>query len=370
MSLGNAPIGSTGRNMGDRVAEFERLFESTLQKGTGGVIQYDLPYPKHEFLTYLTSTWEVLLHGSNDTGLAVLLPHLAHDYAKYSGNAKAVYAMNEAIVPIFFSITRFNKLTGPLMCLHSSLKKGTKRYHFVMSTSDVKRKPWAGGMVYILPAKDFHRICMNDGVLADEWICRKKVRPLASLRVGPGDFPYWNEIETYDEPKPFLEPWEKRLQEKTRKSYKNKHSTIHSWEHTLRVVRNARLLAKLMCPHHLKAVLTAAYLHDIGRIDDNPGPAHALRSARMASQFYPTGLTDRERKSIRFAIANHGDRRSPEGGFPTTRNYREIGERALIEPIIAALWDADRLDMSRCGPVSTKYLSSAMAKRILKHGLP
>src|SRR5689334_8395179 len=48
-----------------KVLAFEELYQTMLDSAPGHVLDYDLPYPRHEFLRYLVARKHVLLHGSN-----------------------------------------------------------------------------------------------------------------------------------------------------------------------------------------------------------------------------------------------------------------------------------------------------------------
>ena len=160
-------------------------------------------------------------------------------------------------------------------------------------------------------------------------------------------------------------PWERDLEKKARRRYRLHDTLSHPWSHTLRVVRIVKTIAKTICPQHINAAITAAYLHDIAREDDASGKEHAVAGAQIAHRFFPKGLTMLERRTVKFAIEHHADRVAPNGGYPVTSNYPDIKRAGLIVEVIAALWDADRLDLVRMKPVSKRYLSTDYARKIL-----
>lgn len=157
-----------------------------------------------------------------------------------------------------------------------------------------------------------------------------------------------------------LELWEQELFNVVSNAY-HKNLKTHSLEHTLRVVENARELARKTCLQHLSAVIAGAYLHDIGRRDDRGGSEHAVTGAKMAPDFLPPGLTALERETILFAISHHADTKAPNGGSPVVGNYPEIEERGLLKDVIAVIWDADRLDIKRIDRVRKEFLSTKAA---------
>jgi|GEM_PF-5658009 hypothetical protein len=163
-----------------------------------------------------------------------------------------------------------------------------------------------------------------------------------------------------------LEPWEYTLQIAARQMMP---CDVHSWEHTLRVVANAVRIAREICPQHIRLVKIAAYLHDVGRVNDtDEGVTHAIASKKLAIEYLNvfSSLTPAEKESILFAIVAHADGHN-FGRLPVTSSYKEFSEGKLIEEISAALWDADRLDLARVRVVSHIFLSTNQARNMLKH---
>jgi putative nucleotidyltransferase with HDIG domain len=161
-----------------------------------------------------------------------------------------------------------------------------------------------------------------------------------------------------------IEPWENTLRVEARQRYKMPNAKVHPWEHTLAVADNAAKIAKQECPAYEKAAIVGAYLHDLGREDDLQDPAHAKRGAQLVKQLSPKDLSDLEIESIKFAVAHHADRQAPNGDSPIVSNYPEIKQKGLLEKLIAVIWDADRLQLTRRGRVDPRYLSTDFAKRL------
>lgn len=59
-----------------KIEAFESLFLQTRRLGPAAVIDYNIPYPKHEFLRYLVDRKEILLHGSNCSDLKVFCQYV------------------------------------------------------------------------------------------------------------------------------------------------------------------------------------------------------------------------------------------------------------------------------------------------------
>lgn len=90
---------------------FESLSENVLQNKGENIptIEYNLPYPKDEFLKFLTENKNVLLHGSSNQDLEILEPRQANDGVKKSGNKKAVYGVTDPVLPIFYADSKSKK---------------------------------------------------------------------------------------------------------------------------------------------------------------------------------------------------------------------------------------------------------------------
>jgi hypothetical protein len=124
-------------------------------------------------------------------------------------------------------------------------------------------------------------------------------------------------------------------------------SAIHGHEHAKRVALFAEMLACEYGADPLAAVV-AAYCHDCGRVNDDKDPEHGKRSwarcAAAVSQRFPTVPME----MLRTAIEEH-----PFGKIST-------------EPLIAALWDADRIDLMRFGPnkLESRFFSNSRALKL------
>ncbi len=123
---------------------------------------------------------------------------------------------------------------------------------------------------------------------------------------------------------------------------------LHGFEHVRRVVSNAREIALEECPENVNDAVLAAYLHDIGRIsDDYDGNEHAIRGAEIAKELLQKHWPEADAKRILFAIRYHAD------GILTE------------DPLIGALWDADRLDIGRAGlTIDLAFLSTNKGRKI------
>src|SRR5215216_4431622 len=62
-----------------KVWAFEELYQMMVDSEPGHVLDYRLPYPKHEFLRYLVARKPVLIHGSNQRDIVAIAPNWEKD---------------------------------------------------------------------------------------------------------------------------------------------------------------------------------------------------------------------------------------------------------------------------------------------------
>ena len=123
----------------------------------GGLINYSLPQPKWQFLSYLCQKKDLVLHGSQISDIRVVKPRQANDTRAYS-NQRAIYATTDGI--------------------------------------------W---VIYILPRESFEREAPQqvdeNEIWFPHWISQESARPLARLKVGPEDFPFLAQIHGHNDEK-------------------------------------------------------------------------------------------------------------------------------------------------------------------------
>lgn len=175
------------------------LFESLVGSGAGVEITYGLRPPKHEFLRYLVERRGVLLHGSNHRDIDVLTPALAHCASRNFGNMRAVYAVADEILPIFYAIKDQRRFNGESRSGFRRLvdSSGVERkiYHFAVNPLIAQLKPWSSGMIYVVARAAFEQGTDDQQHPIEEWASRVPVRFLAKLRVEPHDFPFLDDIQ-------------------------------------------------------------------------------------------------------------------------------------------------------------------------------
>lgn len=121
--------------------------------------------------------------------------------------------------------------------------------------------------------------------------------------------------------------------------------SIHGAEHVDRVARNGRYLARRTPGADLMVVAAFAALHDACRPPERNHGARAAELARSLHRGEALLLDWEQLKTLCAALEGHA-----EG-------------RTTADPTIGVCWDADRLDLPRCGiRVDRRFLSTAAAK--------
>ncbi len=179
-----------------KIALFEGLFDGHLSRaGWAGNpdLAYSWPYPKWEFLRYLTSTRGVLLHGSNEPH-SELKPRPQTDW---SGKpVEAVFATADPIWAIFFATLDRGKCVGSIRnggFLVESPGGALERFYF-FSVDETNRdvELLTNGFVHVVPSDGF--ATLRTPVRFDEWHNPSPVPVLARVAVGPEDFPFRDAI--------------------------------------------------------------------------------------------------------------------------------------------------------------------------------
>jgi len=185
----------------ERKRLFSELYEEALTKKAGDFIEYRGGFPKEEFLDFLVREKGVLLHGSNEQAIQELEPRQANCRSKKFGNMKGVYAVEDPLLPIFYSIKDKNRFKGLAVSgfeVAHDESGSRKKYHFEVSRGTLEENPWSEGVVYVLPKETFEQGTDDEGRPIDEWMSKIPVQPIAKLKVAPDDFRYLDKIQPID----------------------------------------------------------------------------------------------------------------------------------------------------------------------------
>jgi hypothetical protein len=189
----------------DKKNAFNFLWES---RQDNGFIDYQLPYPKWEFLSYISEMYELVLHGSQDKNIGTVEPRQAKDIKSFS-NQRAIYATTDGIWVIYFAILDRQKY--PEMSLFNSclqaridpVNLSDPLYFFSITHSVLIQKPWCEGAIYILSRRFFQQEAPQQAqgveIVLPHWISTVSTEPVARILVKPQDFPFLDQIHGHND---------------------------------------------------------------------------------------------------------------------------------------------------------------------------
>lgn len=190
---------------GSRIA-FDKLLNTTLSIGGCPTIEYNLAWPKWQFLCHLADHHDFALHGSGDPNIVLFEPRQSNDLNEF-GNQKAVYAASDGLWAMFFAIVDRERVTSITnACVRLSDEAGTLHgpyYVFSVSRSALPSQPWRTGTVYLLPRNTFilqspMAFGLNQVNIA-QLASFVPVRPVAKLMITPAEFPFLMQIRGHDD---------------------------------------------------------------------------------------------------------------------------------------------------------------------------
>jgi hypothetical protein len=186
----------------DAAYVFNRLFNASLLYQAKRPIEYNLPYPKIDFLNYLCDVRGLVAHGSSAPDLEMLQPIRYSTDSSEFGNRQQIFCSPDAIWAMWFAIldkNKFHTTRNGCVGIGSGLKR-EKYYHFELDRALKDQFPFITGTLYFARAEDFpsrHRIpALNFfGGDLEEWGSVEPVKPLAKIQVEPKDFPYLDRVQ-------------------------------------------------------------------------------------------------------------------------------------------------------------------------------
>jgi hypothetical protein len=191
----------------EKQTAFAYLLNST---PAGGLIDYQLEYPKWQFLSHLCQSKNLVLHGSQNADIEIVEPRKAIDVKPFSAQ-DAIYATTDGIWVIYFAIVdrkNFQPLSLFNSCLDIHIAPDQilgPLYFFSITHSALVQNPWCEGAVYILPRENFEQEPAQHmpgvEIVIPHWISPKPAKPVAKLLVGPQDFPFLAQIHGHNNEK-------------------------------------------------------------------------------------------------------------------------------------------------------------------------
>ena len=181
---------------------FNRIFNASLLYQLHCPIEYDLPYPKLDFLNYLCDWRGLVAHGSHSSNLLELAPIRRSEEVSDLPYIQPVFAFPDAVMALWFAILdpkQVHATSNGCVCIGRELKR-EKYYHFELPSMLEGKFPFTPGTIYIARAESFPirqktRSLNFFGADHEQWGSESSVTPLAKITVEPQDFPYLDQVQ-------------------------------------------------------------------------------------------------------------------------------------------------------------------------------
>lgn len=191
----------------DAAAAFDALFARSLAGGTNTLINYDLPWPRWQFICHIVEQRHLIAHGSQNGAITEFEPRQSHDAHPF-GNRQAVYGASDGLWSMYYAI--LDRAAHPMLLVNSAarveLEDGALSdpfYFFSISRPALEARAFRPGMLYLLPRDSFEQMPpLNVGgrrAHVPQWASLEPVTPLARIAVAPEDFPFLAEIRGHDD---------------------------------------------------------------------------------------------------------------------------------------------------------------------------
>lgn len=187
----------------EEVKAFSRIYETAVSNRTDIVMESS--FAKSRFIQYVCATHDVVVHGSNHSGIDEFKPKRQTLFdGKY---VNAVFATKDAVWSLFYAVFDRRKLVGSFRNVCLKVRgDGSSYYFFSLTPNTLAKKPWTTGTIYFLPQKYFDRT--KKGIVSfDEWTSQEAVKPLTQLQVGPQDFCFLKSISWHNPSENIIKSW-------------------------------------------------------------------------------------------------------------------------------------------------------------------
>jgi hypothetical protein len=191
----------------EKRAAFDALIADILAAADVRVLDYRLPYPRHEFLQYAALQDRFIFHGSGKMDIDEFVTRRTSMELRDRtgrGNVQGIYGTHDGLWPMFFAIVDRERLTGSIrngFGVHrNDAGSEVKVYHFSINRDLLDQAPWRTGAIYFLARETFRRMPLSsEGGESNEWVSEVPLKPLARLVVEPKDFPFLDQIGGHDD---------------------------------------------------------------------------------------------------------------------------------------------------------------------------
>jgi hypothetical protein len=185
---------------------YQQLWTEIRQRSDGGWISWNLPWPRHRFVEWLTSRRHVIFHGSPHGDLDLFVPRRGSvelfDHGG-RGNRGAVYGTPFGLWSMWFAVIDRSKLDGSIRNGVLNFTSGDEAldvYNFSVHHEYLGQEIWRTGTLYLLPSETFEAIPFYPGgPPSNEWASTVELRPIARIEIRPLDFPFLDRVGGHDD---------------------------------------------------------------------------------------------------------------------------------------------------------------------------
>jgi hypothetical protein len=185
---------------------YQELWTEIKERSDGGWINWDLPWPRHRFVEWLTRRRHVIFHGSPHADLDLFVPRRGSielfDHGG-RGNRGAVYGTPYGLWSMWFAVIDRPKLQGSIrngVLNFATSSETLDVYHFSVHHELLGQSLWRTGTLYLLSPETFEPIPFYPGgPPSNEWASTVELRPIARLEVRPEDFPFRDQVGGHDD---------------------------------------------------------------------------------------------------------------------------------------------------------------------------
>ena len=190
----------------DEDGAYRQLWTGIRERSDVGWITWDLPWPRHRFVEWLTRHRHVIFHGSPHGDLDLFVPRRGSielfDHGG-RGNRGAVYGTPYGLWSMWFAVIDRSKLDGSIRNGVFTFASGSETvdvYNFSVHHEYLGEAIWRTGTLYLLPADSFQPIHFYPGgPPSNEWASTVELQPIARLEIRPEDFPFLDRVGGHDD---------------------------------------------------------------------------------------------------------------------------------------------------------------------------
>ena len=188
-------------------AAFDALFDRAIIAGSNTLIDYDLAWPRWQFICHIVESRQLIAHGSQDGAIAEFEPRQSHDAHPF-GNRQAVYGASDGLWSMYYAI--LDRAAHPMLLVNSAARVeladgslGDPFYFFSISQPALVARAFRPGMLYLLPRDSFEQkpplSIGGQRAHVPQWASLEAVTPLARIAVAPEEFPFLEQIRGHDD---------------------------------------------------------------------------------------------------------------------------------------------------------------------------